>query len=72
MKPTIIVSTVDPASMNIYSFLKDLPYDFHVIDERLVYCKTLPDANLLIFASKHSSAAGVPSLSVHATGNWNT
>ncbi|MFA6888856.1 MAG: D-aminoacyl-tRNA deacylase, partial [Candidatus Woesearchaeota archaeon] len=48
------------------------PYEFHSIDERLVYCKTLPDANLLIFASKHSSAAGVPSLSVHATGNWNT
>lgn len=70
MKTAVIVSTKDPASMNIYSFLKTLPYHFHIIDERLVYCNTFPDAELLIFTSKHSSTAAIPSLSVHTTGNW--
>ncbi len=72
MKTAVIVSTKDPASMNIFSFLKTLPYQFHIIDERLVYCNTntFTDADLLIFASKHSSAAAISSLSVHTTGNW--
>jgi D-aminoacyl-tRNA deacylase len=70
MKTIIVISTKDPASMNIYSFLKNKQYAFHVCNERLVYAQNLPEADLLIFASKHSSAAAVPSLSVHATGNW--
>lgn len=70
MKIVIVISTIDPASMNIYSFLKNKEYDFHVFDQRLVYSNNLPETDLLIFASKHSSAAAVPSLSIHTTGNW--
>ncbi len=70
MNKIIIISTQDPASMNIFSFLKNLPYTFHTIDERLIYSQNLPEAELLIFASKHSMATAVPSLTVHTTGNW--
>lgn len=45
----------------------------HVTDKPLLECDNIDkeiDAELFIFASKHSSAAGVPSLCVHVPGNW--
>lgn len=72
----IIISTKDTASMNVGESLKkyELPDNVALcsVDKPLVYCDDIVekmDAELYIFASKHS-AVGLPSLTVHSPGNW--
>jgi D-aminoacyl-tRNA deacylase len=76
-KIAIIISTEDPASVNIGKHLENhtLPKNvtIHTIDTRPIYADAVfdtIDCDLFIFATKHSSAKGVPSLTVHPTGNW--
>ena len=52
--------------------LTELRIPFHQVKEAPIYANVEIQDNIFIFASKHSSAAGVPSLSVHFPGNWNT
>lgn len=88
----VIVSTKDPAGMNIkdnllnlFSFKKtNERYDNHGIfvldkiklcttDTDSVCCENIDkniNADVFIFATKHQSASGVHSLSVHSPGNW--
>ncbi|NQV09532.1 D-tyrosyl-tRNA(Tyr) deacylase [Candidatus Woesearchaeota archaeon] len=45
----------------------------YTTDERPVYCEDIDkriDADFFLFISKHSSASGIHSLSVHCLGNW--
>lgn len=45
----------------------------YTTDTDSVYCENIDrkvDADLFIFATRHSSEAGIKSLSVHAAGNW--
>lgn len=72
----IIISTKDLASMNIGENLKryELPDNVALctVDKSTVYCDDIVekiDAELYIFASKHS-AVGLPSLTIHSPGNW--
>ena len=72
----IITSEIDPASLNIKEELLKLEMqNVIILKEPLIYAENLDqkiNADLFIFASKHSSSAGVASLSVHFPGNWNT
>lgn len=46
----------------------------YLINEELIYAENLDariDADLFIFASRHSSKENKPSFAVHAIGNWN-
>lgn len=76
-KIAIIISTQDPASVNIAKQLQEMQLpahvSVHIVEERPILVDKLDktiDADLFIFATKHSSAAGVPSLTVHPPGNW--
>ena len=73
---TIITSETDPASLNIKEELLKLGMqNVIILKESLIYAESLDkkfNSDLFIFASKHSSSAGVASLSVHFPGNWNT
>ena len=76
-KIAIIISTQDPASMNIAKELEqfELPSNVsvHTVEERSVLVNNLDktiNADLFIFATKHMSAAGTISLTVHPPGNW--
>lgn len=45
----------------------------YTVNEETIYHENLDkeiDADVFVFATKHRSAAGVPSLTVHAPGNW--
>ncbi len=82
----IVVSEKDPAGMNIMSCLIHrhgftMQGDIYQhngiklakIEEDTLYSDNIDkriDADLFIFATKHSSASGVNSLSVHVPGNW--
>ncbi len=74
----IITSKQDLAGINIAEELKkeDLKkYNakLYEIEERSIYAENIDkkiDADLFIFATKHSSKSGIPSLSVHSPGNW--
>src|SRR3989344_1714483 len=76
MKVEIIVSKKDAAGMNIAEFLKNENLNgasLHFMEEESVFCEDIDneiDADLFIFATKHQSASGVPSLCVHTPGNW--
>jgi D-aminoacyl-tRNA deacylase len=53
--------------------LKNAPAKIYTTDKELVYYENLSellDGDFIIFMSRHKSAAGIPSLSVHSTGNW--
>jgi D-aminoacyl-tRNA deacylase len=67
----VIVSTKDPASMNIKKNLESQGYkDSVIIKDDLIHSKLGIKDDYLIFASKHKSEKGIPSLTVHATGNF--
>lgn len=77
IKIAIIISNEDPAARNIAKQLEHFHLPKHVsthkVEERPVLVNHLDkeiDADLFIFATKHMSAAGVPSLTVHPPGNW--
>ena len=76
----LIFSTQDPASMNIKDWLlergveNDKRFFLHTLETSLVHSDNeLKDlqADAFIFCSKHQSAAGITSLAMHFTGNWN-
>lgn len=69
---SVIVSEKDPAGMNIKKALEERNIDIITTKQDTIYfdeCNTLA-SDLLIFATKHQSKKGVPSLCVHAVGNW--
>ncbi|MEA3378206.1 MAG: D-aminoacyl-tRNA deacylase [Nanoarchaeota archaeon] len=83
-KYAIIISKKDSASVNIGKNLLEL-FDFknnsrslslgnvalYEIEEESIYCNNLNiEEDIIIFASKHKSSSGKPSLSVHVPGNW--
>ncbi len=77
MKFCIVASKKDLAGMNIFKFIhEDYPSLSHyLIEKDSVYAdnidKTLlKNYDFIIFISKHQSAKGTPSLSIHAPGNW--
>lgn len=78
MKFAILIFN-DPASKNIEKYLTNLPsnaFIHHVNSPKehtCVYCENIDkkiDADILIFATTHSSASGIKSLSLHTQGNW--
>ncbi|MFH1316583.1 MAG: D-aminoacyl-tRNA deacylase [Candidatus Woesearchaeota archaeon] len=76
MKKVVIVSSLDPAGMNIKENLESLGYkETIVVDKPSVNCEDIDKeikADLFIFATKHQSKAEIPSLSIHSPGNWGT
>jgi len=74
----IITSKQDLAGINVAEELKKENLEKHntklyEIEEKPVYAKNIDkriDADLFIFATKHSSKSAIPSLSVHSPGNW--
>lgn len=81
MKIALFFTTLDSASMNIKENLlklgveKDKRFELHTINKGLLYSEGEAEkctAEAIIYCSKHQSAAGVHSLTIHFTGNWNT
>ena len=67
----VIVSSNDPAGMNIKRNLENLGYKkSFVIDEDLIHAKVGFKEDFLIFGSRHTSESNQPSLTVHVTGNF--
>jgi D-aminoacyl-tRNA deacylase len=71
----VIVSKADPAGMNIASFLEgNLPHGMrlHFIEGNQCFADSVDEirADAFVFASKHRSESGKPTLTVHAPGNW--
>jgi D-aminoacyl-tRNA deacylase len=79
MKFSIVYSEKDEAGVNIAQCLKEyfLPQaniikikKDSIYAEELSQDKEVETCEFIIFATRHISKAGVPSLSVHAPGNW--
>lgn len=81
MKILILCNTQDEASLNEYSFLKDLvkprmgnhEVQLELIGVESIYTENIDkeyDCDLIIYPTKHQSKSGVHSLSVHTQGNW--
>lgn len=78
MKFAVIISKKDSAGMNIKGFLDTGFLEkhnavIHLLEEESVYAENIDQkvkADLFIFATKHRSEKGAPSLSVHSPGNW--
>jgi len=79
MKFAILYSKKDQAGINIAKQLKEhfLPATpiiemtkESIYNEDIDKDPRIKQAELLIFATKHQSSAKVPSLSIHAPGNW--
>lgn len=75
MKYAIVVSEKDIAGMNIKERLLELKPDIniHTIKEDTVHSNDLDkqiEADIFIFATRHSAKAGVKTLTVHTPGNW--
>ena len=74
----IITSKQDLAGINIAEELEKenlVKYDaeHYIIEEKPVDAEDIDkmiEADLFIFATKHESKSGIPSLSVHSPGNW--
>ncbi len=70
MRTAIIASNKDLAGVNIVSFLHGME-DIHMIEQDTIYADDLDiDADIYIFATRHSSKKGIPTLSCHTPGNW--
>ncbi len=75
----IITSKQDLAGINIAEELKKENLEkfnakHYEVDEKPVYAEDIDkkiEADLFIFATKHESKSGIPSLSAHSPGNWN-
>jgi D-aminoacyl-tRNA deacylase len=82
MRFAIVYSNKDPAGVNIVEQLKNISFlpQFPIIElqKETIYSNDLNVSNypelknidFIVFASKHRSEKGLPSLSVHAPGNW--
>jgi D-aminoacyl-tRNA deacylase len=77
VKFTILYSKKDIAGINIAEQLKEIFIDIPIIEleEDSINSENIDkelklDADFIIFATRHKSAAGTPSLSLHAPGNW--
>ena len=71
--PVIIYSSKDPAGVNIAESLKEKGVETVKTDHEIIRCDEDIEnikTDFLIFASKHKSAKGVPSFTVHIPGNW--
>ncbi len=74
----IITSKQDLAGVNIAEELKKEPLEkynaeLYEVEEKSVNAENIDkkiEADLFIFATKHESKSGIPSLSVHSPGNW--
>jgi D-aminoacyl-tRNA deacylase len=74
MKYAIIISP-NTASQNIKKFLEEFSVEYHEVEKESIYCENLDeriDGDVFIFATTHRSEKGVPSLTVHAPGNWSS
>ncbi len=72
---TAIIITNKAASQNIKEFLTDLPENMflHEVDKDSIECENIDleiDAELIVFATRHQSESGKPSLTCHTQGNW--
>ncbi|MEM2116080.1 MAG: D-aminoacyl-tRNA deacylase, partial [Candidatus Woesearchaeota archaeon] len=73
MKFEIIVSLADPASINIYSSLKEFSFKnviFRQIDVDGIWYDVESDADVVLVLSTHSSESKKPCLSIHPVGNF--
>src|SRR3972149_5756595 len=71
----LVVSKTNPASNNIGKFLKEVSGSKLEVTQKNVLeldylANKKPKPDLVLVASTHRSAAGVPALTVHPTGNW--
>jgi len=71
----LVVSKSNPASANIGKFLKEtkeakIETTRKNVLELDYLANKKPKPELVLVASTHKSAAGVPALTVHPTGNW--
>jgi D-aminoacyl-tRNA deacylase len=75
-KYLIVASKKDRAGVNITTQLSQIgKFDFYLVDEEMIYTKNIDldkinQYDFIIFASKHQSAKGGKTLSIHAPGNW--
>lgn len=82
MHIALIHSSLDPAGTNIARRIRTLlderedwplpgaaALSFHETGERIIHARG-PDADLIIFLSRHTSAHPAPALTVHVTGNF--
>lgn len=73
-----IASNQDKAGVNIGKFLEKLGHEVHYVEIHPIYLDffenrfNIPDRETVVFLSKHSSAKGVSSLTVHSAGNFST
>ncbi len=80
MRFAIVYSKKDPAGINIVERIREMGFLPHVpiidLKKEAVYSDNLEkhpwikNVDFVVFASKHQSAKGNPSLSLHAPGNW--
>ncbi len=78
MKTAVIASKKDPAGMNIKECLEEYGLEKYgakvfAVEQESVFNEDIDksiEADLFIFATKHQSKEGVPSLSCHVPGNW--
>lgn len=82
MRFAIIYSKLDPAGVNIIERLKEISFtpQFPIIElkKETIFSDDitekkypeLKNIDFLVFATKHRSEKGNPSLSIHAPGNW--
>lgn len=74
----IVASKKDKAGINITTALSQYgDYKFLLVDEDIIYDvnyskEKLDPFDFIIFASRHQSAKGGKTLSIHAPGNWNS
>ena len=68
----IVASKKDIASMTIAKELEMLGIKIFYLEKHFLYCedKDLPEADIYIFLSRHSSATGTPAFTVHSIGNF--
>ncbi|OFV68593.1 MAG: Uncharacterized conserved protein UCP016210 [Candidatus Syntrophoarchaeum caldarius] len=60
----------DPAGSTIAYALREKGKEVLAVSESLLYLEDVPDTDLIIFASRHSSASKTPSFTVHSPGNF--
>ncbi|MEM1565731.1 MAG: D-aminoacyl-tRNA deacylase [Candidatus Bathyarchaeia archaeon] len=64
----------DFKDVHVYAFRENEQIKLVVLNEELVYAQSVtgfsPALELIIFLSRHSSEKGIPTLSVHAPGNF--
>jgi len=73
----IVASKLDKAGINISTNLSQFGnFNFYLVDDEIIKTENLDlekinNYDFIIFASKHQSAKGGKTLSIHAPGNWN-